>query len=162
MNYITPTPSEAEEIIDIFVGARLSYITPQSSATDEFCLIKVEMPSGVTVPVHSHEDRETFYILAGELQGMSDGRWETFRSGRVFDVKNGMRHAIRNSSAEPMTLLMVTTMKLGQFFRDVGRPHAPGLAPPTPADLEHFARISDEYGYWMGTPEDNLAVGIKL
>lgn len=162
MDNIPSTSHNVIEIIDIFVGPKLTYLTPDSSAPDDFCLIKVEIPTGVTVPVHSHEDRETFYILAGELEGLTGAEWTTFLPGMVLDVKNGVRHALRNTSAAATTLLMVTTMRMGRFFRDVGRPHAPGLQPPTPADLQHFGTISNEYGYWMGTPADNLVVGITL
>lgn len=156
------TLSNTSETIDIFVGPRLTYITSSSSAADAFCLIKVEIPAGVTVPVHSHEDRETFYILAGELDGLIGTEWTTFLPGMVLDVKDGVRHALRNTSVATTTLLMVTTMKIGQFFRDIGRPYAPGLASPTPGDLQHFGKISSDYGYWMGTPADNLIVGIVL
>jgi mannose-6-phosphate isomerase-like protein (cupin superfamily) len=162
MNELLPITHMNIEVIDIFVGPKLSYLTPRSSAPSDFCLMKVEMPAGVTVPVHSHEDRETFYILEGELNGLTGTEWTTFLPGMVLDLKNGVRHALRNTSAKPTTLLMVTTMKMGQFFREVGRPYAPGLPPPTPADLLHFGTISSEYGYWMGSPADNLDVGITL
>ena len=150
------------DVIDIFVGPQLTYLTPQSSFSSDFCLMKVDMPAGVTVPIHSHEDRETFYILSGELDGLIGTNWTTFLPGTVMDVKNGVRHALRNASAAPTAFLMVTTMKMGQFFREVGRPYAPGLPPPTSADLQNFGRVSSNYGYWMGTPSDNLLVGITL
>ena len=124
--------------------------------------MQVEIPTGATVPVHSHPDRETFYVLAGELDGLVGTEWTTLLPGMVLDVKDGVRHALRNASAAPTTLLMVTTMKMGRFFRDVGRPDAPALLPPTPADLQRFTTIASDYGYWMGTPADNLVVGITL
>ena len=146
------TSSNTSEIIDIFVGPQLTYTTPDSSDADDFCLIKVEIPAGVTVPVHSHEDRETFYILTGELGGLIGTEWSTFLPGMVLDVKDGVRHALRNTSVATTTLLMVTTMKMGQFFRDIGRPYAPGLPSPTPGDLQHFGKISSDYGYWARQP----------
>jgi quercetin dioxygenase-like cupin family protein len=161
MNAILPFPQHAE-VIDIFVGPTLTYLTPGSSAPDDFCLMKVEIPPGVTVPVHSHEDRETFYVLAGQLNGLTGTEWAIFLPGMVLDIKNGVRHALRNGSAATTTLLMVTTMKMGQFFRDAGRPYAPGLPPPTQGDLQHFLTTANECGYWMGSPADNLAVGIRL
>lgn len=161
MNDDLSFPQHAE-VIDIFVGPTLTYLTPGSSAPDDFCLMKVEIPPGVTVPVHSHEDRETFYVLAGQLDGLTGTEWTSFPPGMVLDVKNGVRHALRNSSTNTTTLLMVTTKKMGQFFRDVGRPYTPELPPPTPADLQRFATTADACGYWMGSPADNLAVGIAL
>jgi quercetin dioxygenase-like cupin family protein len=149
------------ELLDIFVGPLLQYLMPVTDADDECCLIKTVVPSGVTVPIHSHADREIFYILSGELQGMTKGQWRAYHTGDVFDVPGGIRHAIRNTSGESMTLLLVTTMKLGRFFREVGRPTTSvPLPPPTPADLQRFGDVVHRYGYWMGDSEDNAAVGI--
>jgi quercetin dioxygenase-like cupin family protein len=54
----------------------------------------------VMVPLHSHADRETFYILSGEMQGYDGdaGAWRTLRAGDVFDVTDGLRHAWHNAS----------------------------------------------------------------
>jgi quercetin dioxygenase-like cupin family protein len=156
-------PTSAPELLDIFVGPLLQYLMPATDAADECCLIKTFVPSGVTVPIHSHADREIFYILSGELQGMTEGQWRSYRAGDVFDVAGGVRHAIRNTSGESVTLLLVTTMRLGSFFREVGRPttSAP-LPPPTPADMQRFNEVVHRYGYWMGNAEDNAAVGIVV
>ena len=149
------------ELLDIFVGPLLQYLMPVTDAADECCLIRTVIPTGVTVPIHSHADREIFYILSGELQGMTEGQWRSYHEGDVFDVAGGIRHAIRNTSGESMTLLLVTTMRLGRFFREVGRPATTApLAPPTPADMQHFGEVVQRYGYWMGDSEDNAAVGI--
>jgi len=62
-----------------------------------------------------------------------------------------------------VSLLFVTTMRMGRFFRDIGRPAAtapPG--PPTPADLQRFAEIAHRYGHWRGSLSDNAAVGISF
>ncbi|MGV1868874.1 MULTISPECIES: cupin domain-containing protein [unclassified Rhizobium] len=151
----------ASEIIDIYVGPRLQFITPQRENGDDYCLVKVEIPAGITVPVHSHPDRETFYVLSGELQGNANGGWQTFQAGDVFDVADGVKHAIRNAYHEPLSLLMVTTSKLGQFFRDVGRPFEDAPLPaPTAADFERFTSVASAYGYWMGGPADNAEYGI--
>jgi hypothetical protein len=60
-------------------------------------------------------------------------------------------------------LLIVTTMRLGRFLRDIGRPAAtvePG--PPKPEDLQRLLETVQAYGYWLGSPADNAAVGISL
>lgn len=151
------------EVIDIFVGPRFRYLTHITKAADDYCLLGVDVPSGVTVPIHSHADRETFYILTGELHGFAGPGWQVFGPGDAFDVVGGVRHAIRNPSGTSVSFLLVTTMRMGQFFRDVGRPvTAAPLSPPTPADLERFAKISNSYGYWLGDPQDNAAIGIAL
>ena len=62
-----------------------------------------------------------------------------------------------------MSLLVVVPMRLGRFFRDIGRPAAtipPG--PPKREDLERLFLIAQRYGYWLGGPADNAAVGLSL
>jgi hypothetical protein len=50
----------------------------------------------------------------------------------------------------------------GRFFREIGRPVATtGPSPPKPADLKREP-ISRAYGYWLGGPADNAAVGIPF
>jgi quercetin dioxygenase-like cupin family protein len=53
----------------------------------------------VVVPLHSHADRETFFVLSGEMQGHDGnaGAWRTVRVGEVFDATDGLRHAWRNA-----------------------------------------------------------------
>jgi hypothetical protein len=34
--------------------------------------------------------------------------------------------------------------------------------PPTPELLEHFQQVTDRYGYWNASPEENAALGIHL
>ena len=166
MSQATPKSGSQDtsaQMLDIFVGPLMQYLTPVTDVDNEYCLIKTFVPSGVTVPIHSHIDRETFYILSGELEGLADDRWQTFRAGDVFDVVGGIRHAIRNNSGESTTLLLVTTMKLGRFFRQVGRVASGAPLPaPTPADLQRFTEVAHSYGYWLGNSADNAAFGIAF
>jgi quercetin dioxygenase-like cupin family protein len=150
------------EMLYLF-GPKVQLLTALSADDEEYCLFRSLFPAGAFVPLHSHPDRETFYIVGGELQGLLEDRWMTLVAGDVHDVPGGIRHAFRNVSAAPVSLLFVTTMRLGRFFLDVGRPLAtvpPG--PPTPTDLQHLFEISRDYGHWLGSPEDNEAVGILL
>lgn len=148
-------------IIDIFVGPVFTYRTP-ITVEQQYCIADVVIPDGVTVPLHSHADRETFYILSGKLEGCLDGVWHSLKAGDVFDVIGNARHALRNNSGQSMSLVLVTTTKLGQFFLDVGRAAVGDLPPPTPADMLRFLEVSQTYGYWMGDAADNAAVGIGL
>jgi quercetin dioxygenase-like cupin family protein len=149
-------------MLDLF-GPQVHALTRLSDEDDEYCLFRGILPAGVFVPLHSHADRETFYILDGELQGLIRDRWMTLTAGDVLDIPSGIKHASRNVSDAPVSVLFVTTMRLGRFFCEVGRPVAavpPG--PPTPRDLQRFVEVSHAYGHWLGSPEDNAAVGISL
>jgi quercetin dioxygenase-like cupin family protein len=150
------------EVFDM-LGPTFRYVTPLSDADGGYCVLKGTVPPGVVVPIHSHAARETFYILAGELEALKGDRWQTFGAGDVFDVPGGTKHAFRNVSAESVSVLIVTTMAMARFFRRVGRPIAnvpPG--PPSNEVLQWFAQASLAEGHWLGNAADNAAVGITL
>jgi quercetin dioxygenase-like cupin family protein len=157
-----PKEAGSGEILDA-LGPRIQHLTALSDADNGYCLIRSSFPAGSVVPIHAHADRETFYILDGELQGLREDCWRTLAGGDVFDVPGKTKHGFRNLSGAPVSLLCVTTMRMGRFFREISRPAAtvpPG--PPSPADLERFFEIAERYGYWVGSPGDNAAVGIPL
>lgn len=53
---------------------------------------------------------------------------------------------------------MITTARMGEFFREVGRPV--GSPPPTAQEAARFAEVAKRYGYLLATPDENAAVGI--
>ena len=134
------------------------------SRTDtDYCLLQSIFPNGVVVPLHSHAERETFYILEGKVEGWCQGEWRSFGAGEVFDVPGNARHALRNFSGEPALLLLVTTMRMGRFFTEMGRPATASVSrSPTQAELERLAALARDYGHWLGGPEENAAVGLVL
>jgi mannose-6-phosphate isomerase-like protein (cupin superfamily) len=116
-----------EDVLDV-LGPTIQHLTKLSKSDDDFCVLKGILGTGVTVPLHNHPDRETFYMLAGELEILkwaeSSPRWHRLTAGDVLDMPSGTKHALRNSAADDAVVLIVTTMKHGQFFRDAGRPAA--------------------------------------
>ncbi len=157
----TPLPpsSTSPGFLDL-LGPQLRHRTPLTDDDDDFCLVEAIFPPEAFVRLHSHE-HETFYVLAGEFQGFKDGQWHDLCAGSVFDVPAGVRHALRNVSGDCTHLLVATTMRVGRFLRDVGRPVRQATsAPPTAAEIERITKTSAEYGYWRGTSEDNAAVGL--
>lgn len=60
--------------------------------------------------------------------------------------------------------LIVTTPRLGAFFLEVGRPVEPdrGSAPPSPEDFKRLAEAAERYKHWLGSPEENAAIGIVI
>jgi hypothetical protein len=89
-------------------------------------------------------------------------KWIAAKAGDYIHVPGGAQHAWRNVSGEPLVNLIITTKKLGRFFREAGRPAMDTPQPVAPEDLARFAAISAKYGYWNATPEENAAVGIDL
>jgi quercetin dioxygenase-like cupin family protein len=83
------------------LGPRIQFLTTVSDADDDYCLIRGAVPAGVIVPIHSHRERETFYVLEGEMKGLWEDSWMTFGVSDVFDVPGGLKHAWRNVSGNP-------------------------------------------------------------
>ena len=154
-------PVNTGEALDVF-GPRVKFLSSLDFGEAEFTLIAGIVDPGVVVPLHSHPDRELFSIDEGAIEAFVADQWHTFNAGDVLDIRDGVRHAWRNMSEAPVKLLIVTTVRLGQFLQEIGRPLAAANAPPSPGDVEKLTSTSIRYGYWNGSPEDNAAIGLSL
>jgi len=150
-------------VLDVF-GSTVEFLSGPAGEDNSLCVLRGVVPAGITVPMHSHEDAEDFYILAGTQQVLTQGAgglaWADAHAGDYVRVPPGTMHAHRNVSANPAIDLIITTAKLGRFFEEVGRPFTGAPQPPTPQDLARFVATCAEYGYLLGTPEENAAFGI--
>lgn len=144
-------------------GPQVQFLTQVSDADDDFCVFKGFIPPGVIVPIHSHAERETFYVLDGELEALLVDRWTTLGPNDVCDVPGGSKHAWRNSSDKLASTIFVVPMRLARFFRDIAGPAEAGKrGPPSPEQLQRILELAHAYDYWLGGPEDNAAVGLSL
>jgi quercetin dioxygenase-like cupin family protein len=147
--------------LDVF-GPIVEFLTPEGD--EQVCVVRAVIPPGVTVPLHSHDDFEDFYVLAGRHQVLVHGddgpQWRDVHAGDYVRVPADVPHALRNLSEEPAVDLMITTARMGKFFREVGR--LAGSPAPTAQEVARFVEIAGRYGYLLATPEENAAVGITL
>jgi len=130
-------------------GASVEYLTPLADGVP--CVLRGTIPPGGVVPLHSHEDTETFLLTGGEIEGFGAGGWITFRAGDVHHVPGHSKHAWRNRTDTPAVMFLVTTATIGRFFQEVS-----GVSP------DEFLAISDRYGYWNATPAENARIGITV
>lgn len=138
------------------------YLTSLSFHLDEYCVLTAEMPAGAIVPLHSHADRESFYILSGEMNFYDGASWRIVKQGELVDVLSNVKHAWRNASKSSASLLAVTTVRVGGFLQQVSSPVETKLnSQVASTQKEHFFNLVQEYGYWLGTPEDNKAIGLS-
>ena len=152
-------------VLDLLDGARMESLIP--AGEDAYCVMKGTISPGVSVPLHSHSDEESFYALSGEAQALiqTEGglEWQMLRPGDFIHISGGTKHAWRNISHEPFVALITCTARLGSALREMG--HLANKSKkriPTPADLQHLVEVSERYGYWLGSREENTAVGIEL
>ena len=154
------TPSAT---LDVF-GPTLEFVSGPDDPAAGFWVMRGVVPPGVAVPLHSHDDAEDFFILAGTQQILTKRdqglQWIDVNAGDYVHIPAGVPHAHRNVSDEPAVELVVTTARLGRFFQEVGRFDTG--QPPTPAELAEFVAVATRYGYDLATPEQNAAVGIAL
>jgi quercetin dioxygenase-like cupin family protein len=147
------------------LGPTIEFITQPARDDDSaLCVLRGVVPPGVTVPMHSHEDAEDFYILAGTQEVLTQHpegpEWAHARAGDYVRVPAGTMHAHRNVSAHAAVDLIITTARLGRFFQEIGEPVTG--QPPSPERVAKFVETAIRYGYTLGTPEQNSAVGIEL
>jgi quercetin dioxygenase-like cupin family protein len=148
---------------DVF-GPVVGFLRSPADTDADMCVMWGVIPPGVTVPLHSHDDAEDFFILSGTQQVLTEGaggmEWRDARAGDYVQVTGGMPHAHRNISDEPAIELVITTARLGRFFREIARPITSSPQPPTPDEFDRFVAVAAQYGYILGTREENAAVGI--
>jgi quercetin dioxygenase-like cupin family protein len=152
------------ETIDV-LGPTVQYLT--SPEAGEPCVMRGTIPPGVVVPLHSHADPETFLMVSGRAEGLAlsgeDVRWVPVGPGDVFHVPGNAKHAWRNPSHEPAVAIIVSTPKMGRFFRELAAAAGPRPEwPPSQETLHAFLDLADRYGCWNATPEENAAVGIAM
>ena len=150
---------------DIF-GVQIEFLITPEQANGKISLYRGTLPSGIVVPLHSHPEPEVFYVLEGNLEvyqesGAQQG-WSTLRHGNVLAIPGDVKHALRNTSSSPATTVLVTPDQLYKFFREIAKPLDAQPAAPSPEDLQQLFTAAGKYSYWMGSPEENAAIGINL
>ena len=135
------------------------YLTEVTDGDGDYCVMLCTMPRGVVVPMHSHADRETFYVISGNPDAFRGDHWETLGPGDVFDAQDGIRHAWRNSSGTAASMLCITTMRMARFLRDVSVDD--GSADQL-ARAQRFLRLVQEHRHWLASPEQNAAIGLDI
>jgi quercetin dioxygenase-like cupin family protein len=149
-------------------GTLFEFLASPDETGSEICLIRGMIPPGVAVPLHSHSDVELFYVLEGSLEAFQAGNgnhgWVSFGQGNIVSVPGNTKHALRNSSPLPATAVIVTTSKLYSFFQEVSKPFDRDrkATRPTPEEIQRLTETAARYGYWMGSPEENAAIGLIL
>ena len=155
------------ETLDVF-GPSVQFLVAPQGSDEAPCVIKGTIPPGGSVPIHSHQAIEVFYVLSGNVEVLREkhgkSHWIAAGPGDFIEVPSGAKHGFRNRSQHPVVQLITTTSKLGRFFQQIGRsiPQGANGNPPSPDQLQHFVRTSERYGYWLATPEENAAAGISL
>ena len=139
-------PNKKPHVVLDVLGPTVEFRVLPSESAAGYCIIKGAIPPGVSVPIHSHPDEESFFLLSGKLQALEqrkDGfEWINMKAGDFHHVPQDVRHTWKNESNEPTVTIIVTTPRLGRFFEEIGRPVTAEVfpQPPTAADIRHFVK----------------------
>lgn len=152
-------------VLDV-AGLTVEFLTGPQDTAREFAVMRGIIPPGAVVPIHSHDSTETFLVLSGTKQALVQGEhgmeWIDVHEGDYVQIGSGEAHALRNVSSEPVVELIITNARLGNWFKDAGRPADGDTWPPTMDDLARLFMVSAKYGYRLGSPAENMAAGIEL
>jgi quercetin dioxygenase-like cupin family protein len=140
--------------------ATLELLTPEE---DSYWVMKGSLWPGESVPLHSHDDAEDFYLLSGEAEALVQTQrgleWRTVQTGDFIHIPGNTRHAWRNRSSAPAEKVIVTSSKLGRFLQEMGELMRAG---GNREAIKALIYLSERYGFWLGSAEENAAVGISL
>jgi len=97
-------------------------------------------PPGGGPPPHSHtREDETFTVLEGEFELLSNGEWYKAPVGEVFFAPRGGIHTFRNvGKTTGRVAVFISPAGMEQFFEK--------LAGLTPADIPRILEIFAEHG----------------
>jgi quercetin dioxygenase-like cupin family protein len=118
---------------DLLVDSAMS----QGTAT---VLIQTTDPGGGPPPhMHTRED-ETFTVLEGEFEILSEGKWSKIAVGDVVFAPRGHIHTFRNIGSTPGKLLIfVSPAGFENYLEEIGP-----LSPAT--DMAKITEISKRFG----------------
>lgn len=105
-----------------------------------FALGTQSVPPGGFVREHAHAHaEEIIHFTGGTGIAVIDGVEHPAAPGTTLFLGPGRRHKFVNTGTSDLTFLWwISPNELEEFFAAIGRPRAPGEAPPTP-----FARPKD-------------------
>ena len=160
--------SAGDQPVFSVVGTLLQFLsTPEQNRADVSVMLG-GIPARALVPLHSHGDVEIFYLLEGSMEVFQDdgtrSGWQTAKPRDVVTISGGVRHALRNPGDIAVSAILVTQEPLYRFFLELREPLQQGASPnvPTPEGMQRLFEVAARHGYWIGSPADNAAAGIRL
>ncbi len=112
-------------------------------------------PSQVGPPPHIHHTQEeTFYILQGEMEFVTDGITTRATAGSLVRIPKGVLRDYRNVGLEPARVLVLFAPGgFEGFFEEVGELVTDSSAPPEdPPDVERLVAVAAKYGAEIPPP----------
>jgi len=124
-----------------FMNVHIRVHLAKSESAAGVSMIEHLMPEGFNIPLHFHDEDETFFILEGRFRfRLGETRLE-LGAGQSIHVLAGTVHAFRVAS-ETGRFLTVTTGRFEDMIRVLSRPAPSATLPPqTPLTSEETDRL---------------------
>jgi len=168
MGLVNKVLGAADQPVFSVLGTLLQFVSTPEQNRARLSVMLGGIPARTVVPLHSHADTEIFYLLQGSMEvfqddGTSSG-WQTAKPGDVVTIAGGVKHALRNQGEIAVSTILVTQEQVHRFFLELGEQLKPGASPaaPTPEVMQRLFEVAARYGYWLGSPAENAAIGISL
>ncbi len=153
---------------DVMGGIVRYLASPEDTPGGDHCIMEGELPAGVVIPLHTHPDPESFYLLDGQMElylddGVASG-WQTVRAGELAVVPGSAKHAWRNTGGAASHAIIITGPHVYGFFRSIGRPVDANRSLGQP-DANRMAEVLEAAKHnqcWNAGPEENEAIGISM
>lgn len=151
------------------MGGRVRFLASPADTSSEQSFLRGTLPPGVVVPLHKHDDPETFYLLEGEMQlyyddGNESG-WKAVRAGDLAVIPGGVKHAWWNRGDTSCEALIVTGADVYALFQEIAIP-APESSSPGAPDPERIAAVAaatrQHKRIWVASPEENAKIGLPM
>jgi len=126
----------------------------------EYAVIEMLVPPGGGPGPHAHpEIHETFYVVEGELEFMTEQGKQLARKGAFVSIPlGGGVHGFKNKT-DQVACLLCTVMPAGleDFFEEVGKPVEAGvflpIVLPTEEQITKLKAIGEKYGQVFYPPD---------
>jgi quercetin dioxygenase-like cupin family protein len=109
-----------------WMGETATYFLATGALTgDNFSLVEERAMRGESIPLHKHDDIESFYVLEGEVSFyLGDKPGMRAVTGTFVHIPGGTIHGFRIES-EMARYLILTTPHHGEFYRAISLPSLP-------------------------------------
>ena len=109
------------------------FLATGAQTGDSFALVDERAMESEAVPLHRHDDVESFYVLEGEVTFfLGEEAGVTGDAGTFVHVPPGVVHGFRVASRQARYLIF-TTPRHGEFYRAITLPSRDGRLPPLEA-----------------------------
>lgn len=149
------------------LGFAIEFLTPLDDDDQDFAAMRGRIPAGGYIPLHAHDETESFLLESGSLQVLridadDNHQWVTAQPGDYVHIPNNVPHALHNPGITDAVQLIGGTPRLARFLRDAATPEDAPVDWSFADGAARMQQTAERYGYWLASPAENQRYGITL